>query len=370
MCDISSRRLGASHWSFICAAVRYWTGVFPLACREIRNCERAAHAIPDADLRSIALRALSEERGNLEGAAAYAAFAPWPHRSAIARAAITFQAVYDFADAVSEQPGNSHTDNTRSLHKALLVALDPNMAHGDYYGDDRREDGGYLRCLVERCQAALRQLPSLAMVTDQARRAANRIVTYQCLNHQGPTDSYEGFARWARSQALPGTQLRWWETGAAAGSSLSIFALLAAAAEPTLQAGHAAALERAYFPWIGALHTLLDSLVDEQEDTLTGQHCLTARYGSHAEAAERLRSLTVRAAEHAKALPKAEDHTMILAAMIGFYLADNRARSPHVRLTADRVLEACGEHASPALLVLRSRQVARRLARCRDPSTH
>jgi len=368
--EISSQRLGAGHWSFLCAATRYWAGVFPLACHEIRECENAAQAIPDATLRAVALRALREERGNLEGAAAYATFAPRRHRLAVARATIAFQALYDFADAVSEQPGSGHTNNTQKLHSALLVALDPDMSHSDYYAHDRRKDGGYLHRLVERCQAALRQLPSLATVTAQTQRAANRIVTYQCLNHRGPTDSYKSFAHWARLQTTPETGLRWWETGAAAGSSLSIFALISAAAEPALQARHAAALERAYFPWIGALHTLLDSLVDEHEDALAGQHCLTALYDSQAETAERLCSLTASAAEHAKLLPKAEDHTMILAAMIGFYLADPRRQSTHVRLTANQVLQACGEHTLPTLLVLRSRHMMKRLASRGSPATH
>jgi tetraprenyl-beta-curcumene synthase len=360
---ISSRRSGASRRAFVCAAVRYWTGVFPLACREIRECERAANIIPDAQLRKIALVALSQERGNLEGAAAFAAFAPRHHRLAVARAAIAFQALYDFADAVAEQPDSSDKSNTRMLHTALLVALDPGMAPLDYYAHSQPKEGTYLVRLVERCRTALRQLPSLALVADQMQRAADRIRTYQCLNHQGPTDSYDGFARWAHSQAAPESNLWWWETGAAAGSSLAIFALIAAAAEPALRAGHADAVERAYFPWIGALHTLLDSLVDEDEDAITGQHCLTARYGSRTQAAERLQRLTVRAVEHAKALPNAEDHMMILAAMIGFYLANPQAQSVHVRSTADRVLEACGEHALPALLVLRSRHMARQIGR-------
>ncbi len=336
--------------------------MFPLACREIRECGRAAQIIPDPSLRAIALLALREERGNLEGAAAYAAFVRPSHRCLVVQAAISFQAVYDFADAVSEQPGFSSND-TRRLHTALRVALDPGMAHRDYYSEEGQDDGGYLDRLVARCQAALRQLPSLSQVVNQMGRAADRILTYQCLNHQGPTDSYDGFARWARSHATPGNDLRWWETGAAAGSSLAIFALVAAAAEPGLQAGHADAVEHAYFPWIGALHTLLDSLVDDHEDALTGQHRLTARYDSHRETADRLQSLTAEAVAHAQALPRAEDHMMILVAMIGFYLADRQVKDQHLRLAADRVLGACGTHATPALLVLRSRHMARRLTR-------
>ena len=51
----------------------------PRAPRESPWWQRAAGAIPDAVLRRIALETLAEERGNLEGAAAFAVFAPWRH---------------------------------------------------------------------------------------------------------------------------------------------------------------------------------------------------------------------------------------------------------------------------------------------------
>ena len=59
----------------------------------------------------------------------------------------------------------------------------------------------------------------------------------------------------------PWMDLHWWETGAAIGSQLSVLALIAAAADPATCEGRVRAIERAYFPWIGALSTLLDSVV-------------------------------------------------------------------------------------------------------------
>jgi tetraprenyl-beta-curcumene synthase len=341
----------------VSAAARYWIGVFPLACREIRRWEQAARAIPDLSLRTIALRALGQERGNLEGAAAYAAFTPRPHRVAVARAAMAFQAVYDYVDALSEQPGSGHVHNIDQLHQALLIALSPDALHLDYYAyEDRRDDGGYLNCLVDSCRSAVGLLPSLAIVAPYLRRATLRIVTYQRLNHQSAWISHHSFACWARSETDLGSELRWWETAAAAGSSLTVFALLSAAAQPTLDASHAAALECAYFPWIGSLHTLLDSLVDEHEDKLTKQHCLTARYASRQEAASRLETIALRASEQAKALPDGGHHTRILAAMVSFYLASPQANDPRARLAAERVLRTLGDHALPTMFVLRVRR--------------
>lgn len=348
--------------AFLLTAVCYWSGVFPFVCREVRHWEQRAGAIPDPSLRTLALQTLRSERGNLEGAAAYAAFAPRLHRASVARAAMAFQAAYDYADALSEQPNSRRAANTYRLHQTLPIALEPGASHLDYYAhNDRGDDGGYLNCLVDTCQAALCLLPALSLIACAAQRAVDRIVTYQRLNHRGPEDSYDAFAQWANQATKAETDLRWWETGAAAGSSLSVFALIGAAAHISLYADHVAALEDAYFPWIGSLHTLLDSLIDQQEDATTNQHSLAGHYLSQEEAADRLRTLAAQAVLHAGGLPDGDDHMMILAAMVSFYLATPQARTPQARLAAERVLATLGDCVVPAMLVLRVRYKTNRV---------
>ncbi len=339
-------------------------GVFPFVCCEIRRWERRARTIPDPNLRKIALKALKDERGNLEGATAYAAFTPRPHRAAVARATMAFQAAYDYADALSEQPDGRNDGNVHRLHQALLIALKPGACHLDYYAlHSQKDDGGYLNSLVDRCRSALCLLPSFPAVSAPAQRAAARIVTYQRLNNPGTGESYHAFARWANGIVTPEADLRWWETGASAGSSLAVFALMSAAAQPRLSPDHVVSLERAYFPWIGSLHTLLDSLIDEHEDAMTGQHRLTSRYTSQEEVANRLQKLAARADDHAKVLSDGEHHMMILAAMVSFYLASPHAKSPHARLVAERVLMTLGAHVLPAMFVLRARHTVGGLVR-------
>jgi tetraprenyl-beta-curcumene synthase len=328
--------------AFVATAARYWLGVFPFACDEIHRWERRAGAIPDPLLRRLALQALRAERGNLEGAVAYAAFVPRLYRTVVACAAMAFQAAYDYADAISEEPGGAGPGRVRRLHQALSMALRPGVAHLDYHTG--RDDGGYLNCLVERCRTSLRVLPSFPKVARQLQRAAARIITYQELNHGQAEVSYKAFAAWA--------------TGAAAGSSLLVFALMALAAQPIVRADRIAALESAYFPWVCSLHTLLDSLVDEYEDSATDQHSLTARYRSREEAAGRLHILATRAVRHTKALHQSDCHTMIVVAMVSFYLSAPQAREPHARLASEQVLHALGEHVGPAMLVLRARRAA------------
>ncbi|HEY2570156.1 MAG TPA: DUF2600 family protein, partial [Solirubrobacteraceae bacterium] len=70
------------------AARSYWLGVFPDACREVRVWRTHAAKIPDPALRRLALRAHLEKRGNLEGAAAFAAFTQPAGRHAAVRAIV------------------------------------------------------------------------------------------------------------------------------------------------------------------------------------------------------------------------------------------------------------------------------------------
>ena len=178
---------------FTRAAVRYWLVVFPRACVELRRWRRRAALIPSPALRQAALAAL-EERGNIEGAAAFAAFVPRRRRGGVVRALVAFHVAYNHVDALAELPSDDPVGNARDLHEALLVALDPDMAHRDARRlHPRYEDGGYLAEVVDACRTALGGLPAYAAVAAQARGAAARIVAFQSLSLGGR----EELKRWA-----------------------------------------------------------------------------------------------------------------------------------------------------------------------------
>ncbi len=348
--------------TFAGAARRYWIGVFPRVCRARRRAAARAREIPDPRLRRVASDAL-RKWGNVEGAAAFAAFVPRRHRAAAARAMVCFQGAYDYLDMLAELPGADPAGNGLRLHRALLVALDPAADHLDYYERHHlREDGGYLVELIDGCRAALTRLPSYAAAAPAARRAAQRIVAFQSCNTGERQSDYLALERWARALTPRGTGLRWWETAAAGGSSLCVHALIAAAAEPALDERRIAAIEAAYFPWVGALHSLLDNLVDAAEDHATGQHSLIGRYASRREAATRMGLLARRSLDAAAALPDGRAHVLVAAAMASFYLSTEEARAPAALPIARSVLQALGEPADLALPVFRARLLARRLA--------
>ena len=345
--------------AFVDAALRYWLTVFPRVSRWLGQWRDRAGKIPDPVLRRMALEAL-DKHGNIEGAAAFAAFAPRAHRAAVVRALAAFQAAYSYADMVSEQPHAQAIANGQRLHEALLVALDPSARKLDYYAHNpQHDDGGYLEELVDTCRAALRTLPAYAAVAQSAQRAAARIVTFQSLNVGEPHGDHGALARWSDRETPAGTELRWWETAAAAGSSLGVHVLIAAAADAGIQQAEIAAIDAAYYPWIGALHSLLDNIVDRQEDARTDQHNLIGYYASPAEAAARMRTLAVQAMRSARALPRGQRHAIVLAAMAGNYLSSPEAHAPRVRAVSLGVRGAIGYLATPTLIVFKLWRLAR-----------
>lgn len=348
--------------TFLSAAVRYWTSVFPLACREIRSWQRRAHAIPDPLLRALAINALWIERGNLEGATAFAAFVPRAQRRSAVRAMVAFQAAYDYVDAISEQPWHEDPqENTARLHRSLAVALDPELEHNDYYAHSAcKDDGRYLRDLAGRCRGELMRLPSISVAEGALRRAATRIATYQRANHdQGPGHDHDR-AHWVATGVPQESGLAWWEVAAAAGSSLTVFALIALVSNPGADSGRVGAIEDAYFPWIGALHILLDSLVDRREDAHAGQASLINRYPSESEAGARLEALASRTAEHADMLEETH-HSLLLSAMAGFYLSSLHQSDLVSHVTASKVLTALGHNAKLAAAIIGAKRGASRL---------
>jgi tetraprenyl-beta-curcumene synthase len=347
---------------FTCAARRYWLSVFPRVAHEVSRRRELASRIHDAALRRLALQALDHKRGNLEGAAAFAALVPKADRALVVRAVVGCQAICDYLDLLAEQPNCDPVANGYRLHEALQVATTPGRPHRDYYmRNGRSEDGGYLRALVEATREPLTRLPQLALIASPMRRAAGRVVAYQALNHGDTSGSYEPFERWASAETRSTTGLHWWETGAGAGSTLTLYVLIATAADPCLQASDVAAIEGAYFPWIGALHSLLDSLVDHDEDRAAGERGLIDCYPSPVDAASRMGTIAREALDRAVVLPEGRRHALILAAMASFYICElRRSASPHAQLVAPAVLDALGGLAAPAMAVLGTRRLLRR----------
>jgi tetraprenyl-beta-curcumene synthase len=283
----------------------------------------------------------------------------------VVRAVVAFQTTYDYVDTLSEQASVDPIANGRQLHLALVSALEIGTVQPDYYRHCKRHDDGYISNLVQTCRDALRALPSYTAVAASAVRAASGIVAYQSLNHDQAGGPPRALARWGARVTPAGSGLRWWEAAAGCASSMTVFALIAAAAKPELSEAETAATEVAYTPWVSALHVLLDSLIDRAKDLEHGHHNLIGHYSSSAEAAHRLGWIAAHAMQATEALPDGARHATILAAMTSFYLSAPGASAPGANSAAERVRRSMGAIAVPTMVVLRARRTVNSLAQRR-----
>jgi tetraprenyl-beta-curcumene synthase len=375
--------------TFAHAAFSYWASVFPRVCFYIARWRARARRIPDPVLRQLALEAL-DKRGNIEGAAAFAAFVPLAQRANVTKATSAFQAAYNLLDMLGEQPSPDPVLDGQRLHEALVYAVTPRGSTEPVERDPRsldagssrthppaarmagaldwyehhpqRNDGGYLDVLIGECRDAFAALPSHLLAAPSVQAAAARIVAFQSLNLSKSQGEHTGLERWARAATPPATSLQWWETAAAAGSSLGVHVLIAAAADPLLDADEVDAFARSYFPWIGGLHSLLDNLIDKHEDEAAGHRSLIEYYGPE-QAAQRMRWIAEKALEKANELPHSRRHIVILAAMIGNYLATPEAHSAELKPIGDSVLATVSALRRPTMLVFELRRLPEQIRR-------
>jgi len=347
--------------AFAVAARRYWLSVFPRVCRELSHWQKRAAEIPDPVLRGFALDAL-QKRGNMEGAAGFAAFVPRAQRATVTRALVAMQTAYNYLDMLAEQPHEDAIKSGHRLHEALIAAVDPTASHRDYYAHyPRHDDDGYLREMIQVCREALSTLPSYELVLSATRRAAQRIVSFQSLNLSRSQGDDEHLARWAQAETPIGSGLSWWEIAGSGGSSMCVYALIAAAADRALDPAEVEAIEHAYFPWIGSLHSLLDSLVDHHEDAASDQRNLLGYYATDEQAARRMGEIAAQAMRSACALPHGRHHAIILAGMVGFYLSAPEAAGTSVLPITKSVRATLGPLGRPTLVVFGARRLLGRL---------
>lgn len=339
------------------ALSRYWLTIFPVARAELARWRRCAAAIPDETLRSHALGTLADEHLNAEGAAVFAVLAPRSRRAHVVRLLVRYQLMYDYLDTLTEQPVASPLRAGRHLHRALTAALGEPPPSSSYYAHyAREEDGGYLAALVGACRGVFQALPAAGAVAPSLVRVVRRSAESQSRNHAAMLATESGLVRWATRVTPPASGLRWWETAAAAGSSLAIHALLASAADAALDAAAAERVECAYWPWINCLNTLLESMIDAPCDAVTGNHSYVEHYATPQLMARRLDLIATRAVDVARHLPHAPGHAAILAGMAAYYLAAPEAELPAALPAAVRVRHRLGSSVGLPLAMLRVRR--------------
>jgi tetraprenyl-beta-curcumene synthase len=327
-------------------------GLREAAC-ETRSWRARAAQIPDAELREDALGAVARKRGNIDGAALFWTI-PRSRSSALLRLLVAYQIMWDFLDDVNERGAVAGETNGCQLHLALTDALDRQRVVHDYYRlHPWREDGGYLRALVEAARESYSRMPAYAAVRELVARDASR-VGVQAINHDlDPIRRTQSLREWA-SRELPGEhEASWYELTGAASAALSIYALLALSVESVRDSADVARVYNAYFPWISAVTTMLDSYVDEAEDVARGEHSYVTYYPAPELVVPGIARLVRRALDATRSLPLAERHRVIVTSMIALHLSRSSARTVAMQTGTRRLADAGGSLTQLLVPVLR-----------------
>lgn len=319
-----------------------------------------AAAIPDPALREDALHALDAKRGHSDGAALFWTL-PTRRDPELLRLLVAYDVIYDYLDDVGERAARELGARDLPLYLALVDALDPARPHADYYRNlPWRDDGGYLRALVDCCRAECLRLPGLGVVRPLIEREAARIAVLGINHLDDPEQRAKALTSWAAGAFGETHDMRWFELTAASSQSIVTLALLALATDPLATTADATATYDAYFPWWAYAVTMLDSYVDQADDRASGAHSYISHYPAPEHAVQRLCEGVERSAERLLELPHGERHAVLLGCMVAMYLSKDSARAPELREATDRIGRSGGTLTTILLPVLRAWRIVNR----------
>ncbi len=365
------RLLAHAGLALVLANARYWTTVAPKVRAELARWRARAIKIEDPELRTLALHTLQHEGLAAEVAATLATLTPHRHRATTVRGIVALEVMYDYLDGLTEQPVPDPLASGRLLFKAFTDALDPTAEPDeDYYRQHpSAADGGYLRELAATVRAALVGLPAAEALAPAMRQAAARCAEAQVLTHAAAFTSTPQVERWARETAN-GSGLQWREYLAGAASSvLAVHALMALAGDERTTVAHAAPIDELYLA-LGVLSTMLDSVVDYEQDADCGTLAFIGHYEDMTVLGQRLVDATQEAARRARDAPSSVHHLMTITGVAAYYISAPSATSELARPVTSRVRTELRPLITPTLAVMRTWRLAKRLrARSRGKLT-
>lgn len=334
--------------ALLSAACRELVWGLPAVAREVSGWRSLAESIPSVAIREDAIDALTRKRGQTDGAALFTIL-PRERNLPLLRLLVAYQLTWDYLDSVHERCPTAV--NGRQLHLALVDALDPGRPRADYYAHHpSRDDGGYLNSLVDACRENCDLMPEYERVRPLVLREARRAQVL-ALNHEPDPERRDAALRsWSEAEFPTGAQgAHWFELSGACSAGLTIFALLALAAEPTCGSQQVEQAYATYLPWTSVAATMLDSYVDQDDDAASGDHIYVSHYPSREVATARIAWLIRRCLTDAARIEGGEKHIVIAASMTALYLSKDSAHAPAMR-DETRALAASGGSLTRLLL--------------------
>jgi tetraprenyl-beta-curcumene synthase len=300
--------------------VRFMTRIVPLSAASLAAIRERAQLIPDAQLRTEALSSIDRKAYHVAGACILATFLPSDAARRYVAIVAPLETIYDYLDNLCDRHPEVGVEAYPILHHAIADALDPGATPRDYYArGPRGEDGGYLRGLVVQTQHALADVPHLDLLAPHFADAATLYGEMQTYKHYPAGERERRCVAWYERHRDRYADIDWHEFASAAGSQFHVYGPLFEAflGRPDAIAG----TYDAYFPYVSALHVLLDAFIDQAEDREHGELNFSRVYGSAAALRTRLRSLFDAAKARLRTLPGDRAHRFVLDVMTLFYLS-------------------------------------------------
>jgi hypothetical protein len=352
--------------ALILANARYWSTVAPLVRTQLAHWTWRAERIPHPTLQQVALANLREEGFNAQATATLATLTPRRYRKPVVEAIVGLQVMYDYLDSLMERPLADPLADGRKLYRAFIDAVNPSAEPARTYYPHVPEpnDGGYLKELVDVVRTALTRLPSQVTTAEMAKHAAERCAEAQVHAHPTSVIGSSHLQTWASSGAH-NTGLGWREFLAGAVSSgLALHALAATAADPRATDEQALTIDTVYLS-ICALTTLLDGLVDYEQDLHDLGHIGYIRYyANHDELSSALKTVIRRASTESRDLPNGTYHLMTLVGVVAYYVSAPTASSEFARPVITQLHHELKPLITPTLSVMRVWRIAKRMRAC------
>ncbi|GAA0374600.1 tetraprenyl-beta-curcumene synthase family protein [Bacillus horti] len=301
----------------------------PAIHKQLSYWKRKAENISDQELREQALSSIKSKQFHCQGGGVYALLAPKELRTYVYQFIVAYQTISDYLDNLCDRSISQDATNFRRLHQAMIDALTKpsDMDELDYYEyQEHKADNGYLKELVQTCQAALERLPSVQHYHSHMMVLAQLYCDLQVYKHITPEKREEALRDWWENYKDVYSQLEWYEFAAATGSTLGLFYYAALAANRLHSDDLDQQAFQSYFPYVQGLHILLDYFIDQEEDRQGGDLNFCFYYKDEREKQQRLLWMYQQSKHAVDRLPFSSFHQMVVDGLISIYLADPKVR--------------------------------------------